>query len=197
MFPIAGVLLPRMVLPLQVFEERYKVLMDVCMAGDQRFGVTMIERGSEVGGGDIRAMVGTMAKIASVEELDDGRWNVTVIGTKRFRVRQWLNDDPYPKAMLEEWPDEPWNPSVDVRSDDVIRQLRHVLTLAVEAGLSADPMVILDDDPTELSYEISILSPFGPLDRQKLLAAPGPSERLALALELLGEQEDIMRARMS
>lgn len=79
----------------------------------------------------------------------------------------------------------------------MVRKLRHVLVLAVEAGLKADPMVELDDDPTELSYQISILAPFGALDRQRLLVAPGPVERLALAMELLDEQEDILRARLA
>ncbi|MCB1031030.1 MAG: LON peptidase substrate-binding domain-containing protein [Acidimicrobiales bacterium] len=171
--------------------------MDACMSGERRFGVTLIERGSEVGGGDIRAMAGTMAEIMRAEQLDDGRWNILVVGAERIRVHQWLNDDPYPRAQLEAWPDSPWDQSAEVQGDDVVRKLRHVLVLAVEAGLKADPMVELDDDPTELSYQISILAPFGALDRQRLLVAPGPVERLALAMELLDEQEDILRARLA
>src|SRR5215217_7145860 len=107
MFPLGAVLLPGGVLPLHVFELRYRQLVQDCLAStDREFGVTLIERGFEVGGGDIRAMVGTVAKLVQVAETDDGRYALMTVGARRIRVNEWLPDDPYPVAEIEDWPDE-------------------------------------------------------------------------------------------
>ena len=115
MFPLGSVLLPGAVLPLHVFEARYRKLVIDCLAddtGDPEFGVTLIERGWEVGGGDERASVGTVARMVRVEALDGGRYAVVAVGTRRIRVNAWLPDDPYPVADVDDWPDadpdEPW-----------------------------------------------------------------------------------------
>jgi len=198
MFPLGSVLLPGMVLPLHVFEDRYRALVRDCMLGDRRFGVTMIERGSEVGGGDIRAMAGTMAQIIQADEQPDGRWGVVAVGTERIRVTGWLPDDPYPVAEVEAWPDVPSaDPPAAVEAyEGRVAQLRRVLAMAVELGAEADPMVELADDAEIGSYQIGVLSPIGPLDRHRLLTAAGVDERLALLEELLDDQELMIRARL-
>ena len=66
----------------------------------------MIERGWEVGGGDQRADVGVVARMVQVDALDDGRYAVVAVGTRRIRVNAWLPDDPYPLADVDDWPDE-------------------------------------------------------------------------------------------
>ena len=68
MFPLGTVLFPYAVLPLHVFEPRYRVMTRRCLDGDREFGVVLIERGSEVGGGDVRFGVGTIARIVQVAE---------------------------------------------------------------------------------------------------------------------------------
>src|SRR3546814_19261198 len=105
MFPLGSAVVPGAGLPLHVFEDRYRALMKDCMAGDREFGVVLIERGSEVGGGDVRADVGTVARIAEASELPDGRWALIAVGDRRIRVTSWLPDDPYPRAAVEPWPD--------------------------------------------------------------------------------------------
>ena len=198
MFPLGSVLVPSMVLPLHVFEPRYRALVKDCLAGDRAFGVTLIERGSEVGGGDIRAMAGTMAEIVRSEEYDDGRWGLVAVGVRRIRVLGWRPDDPYPVAEVEDWPDEAASePDLAGRYEARVAQLRRVLALAVELGMEGSPLVELADDPSLGSHQIAILAPFGPLDRQRLLTAPGPDERLALEAELLEEQELLLRARIA
>ena len=87
MFPLGAVLFPSMVLPLHVFEPRYRALTRDCLAGDRRFGVVLIERGSEVGGGDVRFSVGTAAQIVEAAELPDGRFALGTVGVQRVRVR--------------------------------------------------------------------------------------------------------------
>jgi hypothetical protein len=198
MFPLGSVLLPGMILPLHVFEDRYRALMRDAMAGDRRFGVTLIERGSEVGGGDIRAMAGTVAEIVQADEYPDGRWGMVAVGVSRFRIREWLPDDPYPRAQIEDWPDVPSSDpeaAVDAYAERVA-QLRRVLAMAVELGAEADPLVELSDDAEVGSFQIGVLSPIGALDRQRLLTAPGVDARLALLEELLDDQELMIRARL-
>ena len=107
MFPLSAVLFPEAGLPLHVFEERYRTLMGRCLESDGEFGVVLITRGSEVGGGDQRVDVGTVARIANVAELDDGRMLVVATGVRRIRVEEWLPEEPYPLAVVEDVPDRP------------------------------------------------------------------------------------------
>jgi len=101
MFPLGNVLFPHAQLPLHVFEPRYRALAETCLAGDGEFGVVLIERGSEVGGGDTRFSIGTVARIVAAGRLPDGRYLLATEGTRRLRVREWLPDDPFPRAEVE------------------------------------------------------------------------------------------------
>ena len=107
MFALQSVLLPGSPLPLHVFEPRYVAMLDTVISTDREMGVVLIERGREVGGGDVRCDVATMARVAETRELADGRLLVMALGVRRIRVRRWLPDDPYPCAETEDWPDEP------------------------------------------------------------------------------------------
>jgi Lon protease-like protein len=199
MFPLESVLMPGMVLPLHVFEDRYRTMVRDCMAGEREFGVVLIERGSEVGGGDVRSIVGTVAQIVQAEENDDGRWGVVAVGVRRMRVQRWLDDDPYPRADLTDWPDE-IDASDEVDLDDLYRQqvstLRRVLAMSAEPGRPADPTAEVADEPLAGSYHLSVLAPVGPLDRQRLLAADGPRDRLVRLASLLAEESADLEAQL-
>lgn len=197
MFPLGSVLLPGMVLPLHVFEERYRRLARDCVDGDRTFGVALIERGSEVGGGDIRAMAGTLAEVVQAEELSDGRWQLVAVGRRRVRVREWLPDDPYPRAEVEEWPDEPSADRGALREAYArrVEALDRILALVAELGVEV-PEVALSHDPAEGSFQLAMLAPLGALDRQRILVAPGPDQRVALLEEMLEDQELMLRARL-
>ena len=107
MFPLGSVLLPSMILPLHVFEDRYRQMVDDVLAAEEpEFGVALIERGSEVGGGDIRAMTACVARILEAGRTEDGRWALVTTGMRRIRIRYWLDDEPYPRAVVEDWPDD-------------------------------------------------------------------------------------------
>lgn len=208
MFPLGSVLLPSVFLPLQLFEPRYRQLIRDCLDGDREFGVVLIERGSEVGGGDVRADVGTVARVIEAHELDDGRWAVGAVGTRRFRVVRWLDDDPYPRADVEDWDDpdaldHPGDGSRPIDADPVselaavVGTLRRVLALASELGDdAAHATQELSPDPSLASYQIAALSPIGPLDRQALLSIPGSAERLARLAALLAEEETFLNVRL-
>src|SRR4051794_34879859 len=126
MFPLGTVLLPGAVLPLHVFEPRYRALVADCLAGEPEFGVVLIERGSEVGGGDVRRDVGTVARIMEMTQLPGDRYALVTVGTRRIRVERWLDDEPYPRAEVTAWPeadDGGQGPVVE----ELLAQLRRVL----------------------------------------------------------------------
>lgn len=197
MFPLGTVLFPSLFMPLHIFEPRYRELARHCMAGDREFGVVLIERGSEVGGNDVRTSVGTIARILEAVELDDGRWVLGTVGTRRIRVREWLPDDPYPRAQVEEWADVEPTAAAAARYADVCAQLRRVLALKAElAEPAADATIELSDDPTLGSFQVAALAPLGPADQQRILLAEGPDERLLLLGVLLAEESDYLAARL-
>lgn len=198
MFPLGSVLFPTMVLPLHVFEPRYRALAEQCLAGDREFGVCLIERGSEVGGGDLRTDVGTVAQIIDAEQFDDGRWVLACVGTRRIRIDRWLPDEPFPRAMVEDWLDDPAETDLSATVDTVVARLRQILAIQAELGDPAPPATIeLDTDPVLVGYQAATLSPFGAFDRQRILTAATPGERLALLDELLGDAEVVLRHRLT
>jgi Lon protease-like protein len=196
MFPLGTVLFPSAYLPLHVFEPRYRELVRTCLAGDGSFGVTLIERGSEVGGGDVRTMVGTRARIVEAAELPDGRWALGTVGVERLRVTAWLDDDPFPRAEVEPWLDEPDPSAAEVadQAEQVVGRLRRVLARHAELGGRAAPATLsFSDDLGLRSFQASAVAPLGPIDHQALLAAPSAAARFALLDGLLVEHEDDLR----
>ncbi len=195
MFPLGSVLVPGAPLPLHVFEPRYRTLVEHVLASDGRFGVVLIERGHEVGGGDVRMDVGTVARILRSEQLEDGRWLIVAVGTERIRVREWLPDDPYPRADVEPWPDD----EVDVPPDlvaDVATRLVRVHALGSELGLP--PVgVDLSPDPWEASHQAVAYAPIGPLDAHELLAAPDARTRLERLRTRLDDEIDVRRRQLA
>jgi Lon protease-like protein len=194
MFPLGTVLFPTLVLPLHVFEPRYRALVDDCQAGDGEFGVVLIERGSEVGGGDVRTDVGTVARILQVERFPDGRSALAGVGTRRIRVRRWLEDDPYPRAEVEDWPDA----SAPTASLAELEGLfRRSLALATELGEAAAPIdVALDEDPVVATFQVAALAPLGSADRQAVLATETADDRVERLTELLADGMELLRARL-
>lgn len=197
MFPLGSVLTVGQAMPLHVFEERYRHLVVDCLAGEQRFGVVLIARGSEVGGGDTRVDVGTLASIEESVAFDDGRWAILAIGQERVRVTEWLVDDPYPRAVVEPWPDVPAGPELGETVAVVARQLRRLLALAAEMG-SPDVRVDLelDDDPVVAADQLVAVAPLGPADRQRLLEAAGPDDRCRLLAEMVDEHYLLLRSAL-
>jgi uncharacterized protein len=197
MFPLGTVLFPSAFLPLHVFEPRYRELVRVCLDGDGSFGVALIERGSEVGGGDVRTTVGTRARIIEAREMPDGRWALGTLGTERLRVVRWLDDDPYPRADVEVWPDDPSGlDATEERdlADKVVARLRRVLARHAELGHTTAPATIeLADEPGLASFQASAVAPLGPADHQSLLEAASLSARLTLLDQLLADREDDLR----
>jgi hypothetical protein len=189
MFPLGTVLFPHALLPLHVFEPRYRLMTQRVLRADGEFGVVLIERGREVGGGDTRFGVGTVARVVRAQELPDGGYALATVGMRRVSVVRWLADDPYPQAEVVDLGD-------DASAGDGARRGRAVEALAevcrLIAGLAELPAI--SDDPTAASYEIAALAPIGPLDAQQVLEAASARDRLELLAELIDDHARMLRA---
>jgi Lon protease-like protein len=199
MFPLGTVLVPHGVLPLHVFEPRYRVLMFDCLRSTREFGVVLIERGSEVGGDDQRFAVATVARIEAATELDDGRWVLVAVGTRRVEVVEWLPDDPYPLALVDDRPELPWPGGAGgAGAGDALTAARAVVRRTLElAAQAGDPVALgpfeWSEDPEVAAWQLVAVAPLGSLDKQRLLAIDDPGERL-LQLTVLAEEEQLLLA---
>jgi hypothetical protein len=205
LFPLGTVLFPGTALPLHVFEPRYRALMDDLTGAElgtpliiPEFGVALIERGHEVGGGDQRCEVGTVARLADARRLDDGRWVALAGGVGRFRVDTSLPDDPYPLAIVEDLADDPWGATPPAALAGAEAEVRRALALAMELEGRAGPVTIdLDDDPATAAWQLCGLAPLGDLDRQRLLETGDHQARLDLVRSLTAEVAELLAHRLS
>lgn len=198
MFPLGTVLLPHMALPLHVFEPRYRALVRDVLDEDGRFGVTLIRRGSEVGGGDERFTIGTIARVVRAEGLEDGRWLLVALGEQRVRVLRWLDEDPYPSAEVEHLTDEHDGMRVAELHERLLPRIRRVLELRERLdGVTTLPAdAELPDDPSVPCWQDAAVSPVTALDRQRLLETGDCSARMELLDELLVGAEEVLTFRL-
>ena len=198
MFPLQSVLFPSAVLPLHVFEPRYRELTRHALDGDREFGVTLIERGSEVGGGDARFAIGTRAHIVEAAELPDGRWALVAVGVRRISVVRWLPDAPFPQAEVDDLSEPAPGPDVGALRAEAERWLRRDLALRAELGYPVAPDTFeLADDPVTAAFQIGALAPMGPADAQRVLQVANTDDRLRLLAQLLEEATDVLEQRAS
>jgi Lon protease-like protein len=184
MFPLGMTLLPGEPLSLQIFEPRYLQMVADCTSsgGANTFGVVLISRGHEVGGGEERVDVGTLALIEECSPRPDGRYHLSCVGTDRFRVRSWLPDDPYPIADIELWPT-----SDTVNGPDDLLPVRRRLesladTLSRVRGIAIGDRLIeplqTDNAVETMIYDTAVRLGLGPTDRLRILSAPDTGQRI-------------------
>ena len=206
MFPLQSALLPDEDLPMQIFEPRYTALVRDCMREDDpRFGVVLISQGREVGGGDVRCDVATVARITECVDLaGSGRFVLRCRTGERIRVCDWLPDEPYPRAMVQTWPDEPGEP---VTADQLEELEDRVMALferiaAARDVLLPDRTVVLGSDadtadPGLRLYALASRVPIGPADRYSVLAAPSAAERLAALSDAVDSVTAVIEFQLS
>jgi uncharacterized protein len=186
MFPLEVAMLPGEELPLRIFEPRYAALVSDCLAAaDPAFGVVLIAAGREVGGGDTRSDVGALAHITECADFGDGRYRLRCVMGERIRVLEWQPDDPYPRAAVEPWPDEPGE-AVDV---DAIREVEDRMIalferIAAARGAEVNGRDVLagadaSGDAGMWLYALASRLPMGQADRYAVLSAPTVAARLA------------------
>lgn len=177
-FPLGLVLFPTMLLPLHIFEPRYRTLIQHIIDGDRTFGVVLIERGRDTGGDDQRSNFGTVARVVEAEEFPDGRWAILTVGVERFKVTEWLADDPYPRAEIELWPDSDPRRVDGVEFDRVVGKFRRCVALASEAGFDTGPLPDVLEPGEIGTMQMAAMLPVPTLDKQHLLGIPGSCQRL-------------------
>ncbi|MGB6208112.1 LON peptidase substrate-binding domain-containing protein [Mycobacterium sp.] len=206
MFPLQSALLPDEDLPMQIFEPRYTALVRDCVSDeDPRFGVVLISQGREVGGGDVRCDVGTVARITECVELaDSGRFVLRCRTGERIRVSEWLPDDPYPKAMVQAWPDEPGEPVTASQLDELeyrVMMLFERIAAARNFSLPERAVLLGTDtdtaDPGTRLYTLASRIPIGAADRYSVLASPSAAERLAALSEAVDSVAAVVEFQLS
>jgi Lon protease-like protein len=179
MFPLGSVLMPAMPLPLRLFEPRYLAMLDVVLDRETLdFGVVLIERGHEVGGGDSRFGVGTLAR---VEQVESGHGVAALIarGSDRFTVEAWLSDDPWPRAEVRPVDPLQWDESCRPLLEATERTVRRGLARATEFVETVwDATVELSADPVDRSWQLAGIAPLGPMDHVDLLTAQSVDQLL-------------------
>ncbi len=178
-FPLGSVLVPGMPLALHVFEERYLEMMrDLLPTPEREFGVVLIERGHEVGGGDARFALGTIARVAGVQRSANAL-EVVGRGYERFEVLDWLPDAPYPRAEVRRLPSLPWSDAdapVLAQAETIVRQ---ALARASEFEDQEWPATVtLPGEGADRAWLLTGIAPIGPLDRNRLLGCTSTVELL-------------------
>ena len=198
LFPLNTVLFPEMVLPLHIFEERYKVMVRECIEGSQAFGVALIRSGKEVGVLAHPFAVGTTARIKEVQHLDDGRLNVVTVGEERFRVQTIHHDKPYlvgevETAPIERGSDEELE-ALEELSDRVTALFAEYYRLQVYLQGRWERTLALPSDPERLAYVVAAGMEVEPLVKQELLEMNALQAILSRENDLLGEAIPAMTA---
>ncbi len=202
LFPLNTVLFPSMVLPLHIFEERYKLMINTCLAQDKPFGVVLIYSGNEVGGSAIPHPVGTLARIANWEWLPDGRMNILIVGGRRFRIAEYAELElPYLVGSVEYWDDDE---PIDLGDSptlmsNVSDSFRDYLTLIMSLSDQALPVSQLQmpQDPSMLSYHIASNLQIDLDEKQELLEEPSAAGRLRRELTLLRREGGFLQRLVS
>jgi Lon protease-like protein len=192
LFPLNTVLFPSLPLPLHIFEERYKLMIGACVVTDNLFGVSLIKEGVEVGGPAEPFEVGTVARIAEVERLPDGRMNLMTFGTSRFRLAEVIRHEPYlvGRVVMLEADGPP--PTETLISDVADRLLRYLRDVRGAARLPNRDELVADVD--RLSYLAAATLGLPTRERQAFLETDSAVERLEQARALL--RREIENARL-
>ncbi|WP_312167313.1 LON peptidase substrate-binding domain-containing protein [Microbacterium sp.] len=186
MFPLGSVLFPHTPLLLRVFEPRYLTMIgELLDQDDPRFGVTLIERGHEVGGGDRRSSVGTIARLATVSA-DAEVLHIVGVGTTRIAVEQWTDESPYPRADVIPLPELTWNDALAPLRTEAEAIVRRVLA---RVDGPWDPDTELSDDPIAASWQLAAIAPLGEYDRYTLLRSDSVGALLRQVIDLTLEAE--------
>lgn len=198
MFPLGSVLMPAMPLPLRIFEPRYlKLLGDLMGSENPEFGVVLIERGDEVGGGEKRMTLGTIASVINIGTTQEF-YGLESFGTQRFRVTSWLPDDPYPLAVIELVPDLVWDDTLLDSKNQLETKVRQLLAFASEfTNLQFGASTELSDDPMEACWQLAGILPIGELDQMDLLSSASAEELISRTFEIVTTADQTLRDIMA
>jgi uncharacterized protein len=205
MFPLEVALLPDQDLPLRIFEPRYVALVQHCVDSGDPFGVVLISRGREVGGDDSRCDVGVLSRITQCVDQGANRYALSCRTGERIRVCQWLPDDPYPRATVALWPDEPGDAVTSAQLRDVEEKVIDLFERIAQARgvVLPDRDVLLGyaeadaDDAGQRLFTLASRIPLGAADRYSVLSAPSAADRLAALSEAVVAVAEMVEFQLS
>ncbi len=198
LFPLGTVLYPGLLLPLHVFEERYRQLVRDLLAGPEprTFGVIAIREGRETGPDGILTLyeVGCTATVRQVTELDDGRYDLVTVGTQRFLLASTDDTEPYLQGEVELLAEETGDETgAAMAARSVQDAFRIYLGALAERGVTQVSVPELPDDPILLSYLVAASMIIDLPDKQVLLAEPDALHRLVTERMLLSRETTMLR----
>jgi uncharacterized protein len=199
LFPLGSVLYPGLVLPLHIFEERYRQLVaDLLDRPEPReFGVIAIRHGRETGVGGVTALyeTGCTAVLRQVEQYEDGRYDLITVGTRRFTLLKLGDQAPYFSGVVEFLPDEQGDQAeAGVAVPAVQRAFRSYLDVLAERGGAQITVPDLPDEPVLLSYLVAAAVVVDVPVKQQLLEEPDAHRRLAAERRMLARETQILRS---
>ena len=187
LFPLPNlVLFPHIVVPLHIFEERYKLMINNCIDRSEVFGLVLLRSGAEEETEETIHRVGVTARIVEVERLDEGRMNILCEGEKRFRIYRFSQQMPFWKGSVDFVNDEERH-ATESLYDQVAELYRSVANLSAKLSGSEEAEVALPESPTDLSYMVSYILDIDPEEKQKLLEMDSTAERLRMLLAHLSD----------
>ncbi len=199
LFPLGTVLFPGLVLPLHIFEERYRTLVTDLLAfpeGERHIGVVAIREGQEIGEHGAAALfdVGCTALLQQAQEHPDGRWDIVTVGARLFRLTAVDHDRPYLTGEVTWLPDELGDPSLARVLAPSVRAafVAYVASLAQASGAEPGDLE-LPDDPLVLSHLVAASLRLDLPDVQDLLEQATGVQRLRRELSLLRREEAFLR----
>lgn len=194
LFPLNTVLFPGQVLPLHIFEDRYRLMIRRCLAEDLPFGVVLIKSGPEVGATVEPQLIGTVARIVESTHLADGTMNIISVGTERFRIRRLLHDQPYLRGEVEPLPlADPTDRDATARLTELVRRRvgRYIQLIAGAAGLQIQ-IDEMPDTPQQVGYLAAVTMQIENTEKQELLSASSLGRILADEVFLLDRENALL-----
>ncbi len=178
LFPLGVVILPEMILPLHIFEERYKQMIGECLAEDKPFGIVLFDSQS------IRS-AGCTARVTEViKRYDDGRMDIATRGERRFVIHEVMEEKIYMEARVAFFEDaaETHDASIAETMAQARRLLKQMAAVIARPAFEALPVL---EDPARLSFGIAALEGFTPAERQQFLEMTSAHERLHKSVQAL------------
>ena len=189
-FPLPLVLFPNQLLPLHIFEERYKQMIKDVTETDKVFGINMIEPEPGRSESDLAELVGCTAEINLTLPLDEGRLNIVIVGRERYRILSYTDKLPYHVAEVEFFSDEPdYSESTEQTSKKVRSEFAKLIELASKLNDSSEFDGELPLQPEQLSLLVASALPISNHIKQQLLEMTSTSQRLELVLAYLSEAQ--------
>jgi uncharacterized protein len=199
LFPLGTVLYPGQVLPLHIFEERYRQLVADLLADvePREFGVIAIRRGRETGMDGVSALyqTGCTARLRHVERHPDGRYELVTVGARRFRLLGLDDPAPYLRADVGLLPEEPGDEAeAAVAVSAVQHAFRSYLDLLSDRGGAQISVPELPDEPVLMSYLVAAAVVVDLPVKQALLEERDAVRRLTAERTLLARESQMLRS---